>query len=541
MVVCNFCQRKETRNRHFNLPYTCNECEINNNNYINNEDEAIVNDDEIIFINSLGKQERINDNTELNIHVEIASGENNGSTTDTQNNVSRIKTVLENSDTININSGSMIKREHDAMGLIMTTIDMLHSQIEFLQEEIREKNLLIKILNHRNANDGQLVDVDLIEGSIISPSVETTSLSESTRISNYNEHDDPDYNEHSTPTYDCNMQRKIVDYNTTDEDINNTGISVLPVEMQLNDYRLKQREKFLNVNSNENSNSDQSDIILLSSTPINFTIVDEMDSLSTVPSDINDGDYSEEQLNLENLSDEPNSENPFDNRLQSITDLFVWQKHSSGAAAKIMNKMGYKGKGLGKTESGITEPISNKPKVFINDGKNNEEEKNIPKRKRLHILSDSMLNQMNEWKLSKHLDVVVDCHGGCTIQCVYTHLAPLLITKPDYVLLNIGTNDCTSKTSDEVLREITKLAEFIEFLLPDCCVIISLPTIRTDSKKANAIIGNYNFKIKRANFKHMLLENFNINESHISRKGLHFNGVGLRKMASNIISLTKQL
>ena len=41
-----------------------------------------------------------------------------------------------------------------------------------------------------------------------------------------------------------------------------------------------------------------------------------------------------------------------------LADKFTWEKHSSGFASKMLNKMGYKdGKGLGKEENGIKEPI----------------------------------------------------------------------------------------------------------------------------------------------------------------------------------------
>ena len=50
-------------------------------------------------------------------------------------------------------------------------------------------------------------------------------------------------------------------------------------------------------------------------------------------------------------------------------------------------------------------------------------------------------------------------------------------------MLHIGTNDCANKTSDEVLNEITKLAQHIE-------IVLSLPTMRTDSNRANVIIRN---------------------------------------------------
>ena len=86
------------------------------------------------------------------------------------------------------------------------------------------------------------------------------------------------------------------------------------------------------------------------------------------------------------------------------------------------------------------------------------------------------------------MDVSVSCHGGCTIRCMYTHLGEVLKTKPDYVLLHMGTNDSCNNTSDVILNEFIKLGEFLEMALPDSKVILSLPTIRTDNHKANTII-----------------------------------------------------
>ena len=45
----------------------------------------------------------------------------------------------------------------------------------------------------------------------------------------------------------------------------------------------------------------------------------------------------------------------------------------------------------------------------------------------MFTLSDSMLNQIDEIRLSKRLEVRVRCHGGCTIKCVYNHLPDVLL------------------------------------------------------------------------------------------------------------------
>ena len=59
--------------------------------------------------------------------------------------------------------------------IIKSTINKQHTYIEFLQEKIREKNLLIKMLNFRNANDGDKIDIGLLNENQLSE-VEITSM-----------------------------------------------------------------------------------------------------------------------------------------------------------------------------------------------------------------------------------------------------------------------------------------------------------------------------------------------------------------------------
>ena len=140
--------------------------------------------------------------------------------------------------------------------------------------------------------------------------------------------------------------------------------------------------------------------------------------------------------------------NSIDDVHTDLKERVLWEKHSTGFATKMLIKMNYGGKGLGKYENGIVEPI------IINESRTlgGEEE---PKKKLMYIASGSMLNQMDEKRLSTNsMDVKVRSHGGCKIRCMYTHLPEIFKDKPEYILFHIGTNDCSEKTSDEVLQEL---------------------------------------------------------------------------------------
>ena len=88
--------------------------------------------------------------------------------------------------------------------------------------------------------------------------------------------------------------------------------------------------------------------------------------------------------------------------------------------------------------------------------------------------------------------------------------------KPDYILLHVGTNNSTSSTTDEVMKELNLLKEYIELVLPSTSIIISLPTVRVDNSKAKVNIRNLNTKSKKSNY--MLLDNTNIREYNLGKR-----------------------
>ena len=185
--------------------------------------------------------------------------------------------------------------------------------------------------------------------------------------------------------------------------------------------------------------------------------------------------------------------------------------------------------------SNTQQNLLNQPKSNLNTSSSHKWPKNT-----LLIASDSILNQMDEKRLSGTMNVKVRAFGGSSIEDMHSYITPLLRKEPDYILLHVGGNDCASqKTSDEIICDLLELKTFIESKLPNCVIIISTLTERIDKRQAGVISKNVNAKLKLLDIH--LLNNDNIKQEHLGKKGLHLNKFGTCRIAMNIISLIKRL
>ena len=92
------------------------------------------------------------------------------------------------------------------------------------------------------------------------------------------------------------------------------------------------------------------------------------------------------------------------------------------------------------------------------------------------------------------------------------------------MIIQIGTNDALSLMSRDIQDNLLKLKSLINEKLPQCKVWLSIPTRRTDNKKATLTVSQ--------SMNHLLnlyidvFDNRNIKNRHLSRKGLHLNDSG---------------
>ena len=206
---------------------------------------------------------------------------------------------------------------------------------------------------------------------------------------------------------------------------------------------------------------------------------------------------------------------------------YRWEKSSNAVPRNNMDNMGYKGGGLGRKENGTTEALFHDTQNLFSDTDNNNNNK-----KRLMIFSDSMFKGIDKKEISKDLNIDMHCHGGCTIECMYTHVEQIGREKTDFARIHVGTSNCTPNTSDEVIAKLNELYEHVRNISPLTEVFLSLPTIRLDDHRANSILGNLNKKMRRSRLPH--IEHINITESHLSKGLLHLSERGKKRMTTNL-------
>ena len=126
--------------------------------------------------------------------------------------------------------------------MFSSTIEKLHATIEFLKSELEEKNLLVRTLLLRNANEGSFrIDDRLVDGNL--EGTETTSSVTETTVNIVNS-EVSDYS-HIISLNDDNFQN-INSNNNNNNNNNNTIHSVhsSPQFIPVNDF-----EELLNVNT----------------------------------------------------------------------------------------------------------------------------------------------------------------------------------------------------------------------------------------------------------------------------------------------------
>ena len=169
--------------------------------------------------------------------------------------------------------------------------------------------------------------------------------------------------------------------------------------------------------------------------------------------------------------------------------------------------------------------------------KNNNNNNSIKNRKNVFIVGDSMLNALEEKRLSNNKNFVkVKNHPGATSQDIIDHLRPIIRKKPDMIIVHAGTNDLTSNIN--YLHNVKAMVKEIQQdNNMETEIVFSSLFRRYDMKDGVKLVDDVNIRLK--NYCHQnnikLIDNSNITEELLGRKKLHPTKRGISLFARNIL------
>lgn len=188
-----------------------------------------------------------------------------------------------------------------------------------------------------------------------------------------------------------------------------------------------------------------------------------------------------------------------------------------------------------------TDANGNKEKNPANDNSENEsQDPGVWRKNTVLVLGDSMVSKINEKTQSRKYHMKVRSFSGANTRDLQDYVKPLIRTKPDKIIIVIGTNDIERKPVNEILRSMKLVMDMILQKLPDCHIIISEIIRRADSRlnvaelaKLNGKINTFNQNLKKMNVD--ILRQQNIIQEHLGNDGRHLNFNGNKQLACNII------
>ena len=150
------------------------------------------------------------------------------------------------------------------------------------------------------------------------------------------------------------------------------------------------------------------------------------------------------------------------------------------------------------------------------------------------IIGDSMLGGIDETRLR---NTKVRSHPGALIEDMFFQITPYLRKRPSNIICHIGTNNAKSDNADVIMEKLVKLKEYIMAWCPSAKIVFSSLILRRDDKHAAKVVDETNQKLKHLDTP--LLDNGNITEDFLGRRGLHLNYSGTKRLAMNLIKVLR--
>ena len=125
---------------------------------------------------------------------------------------------------------------------------------------------------------------------------------------------------------------------------------------------------------------------------------------------------------------------------------------------------------------------------------------------------------------------------GAGIDDMFHYVRPTVSTRPDEILLHIGTNDLKNKSPETFARSVVNLGNSIKRENNEIKLTLSSIINRSDDAFLEEKVKQYNELLVDlcSTNKWDLIDNNNINHSHLNNYGLHLNRKGTGALAKNI-------
>ena len=124
--------------------------------------------------------------------------------------------------------------------------------------------------------------------------------------------------------------------------------------------------------------------------------------------------------------------------------------------------------------------------------------------------------------------------SGAKIKDISNNLYELIHIDLKTVILHVGINNVVEDTPEDIYKDLISLKAKMEDRIPSCQVVISCLIRRSDNVKANKTAEKVNNFIKLAKLK--FIDNTNITDKHLGRRGLHLNQNGNIIFAKNLLN-----
>ena len=406
MTICNFCGKRETRNRIFKSPYTCNQCIADEHNYMDDDDES---NDDIIYIDSTGKKVKVTNEEEMEI---IAS-----------------------------TSVNCIDDYKDAL------LASLYSQVEFLRNELVEKNLLIRTLIIKNANtyqnSNEIVTNEIIDTELSSTLTESKdenvsllNASSSTKANSVeiNESEDDEMEDEDLSIFFKRIHQEFEDDKEMNIHQEFEDDKEMNIKFQLKYVREELHSRYIE-QIGKQSNIDFTNVIQESQHHKTASHTVDLQSISS----LNETCFSCTSMIGKNSE---NGEMGMEEKLRNIAGYGTPKIPRHDYATPCEN-------------DGWSEVNKISSKKYVNRTVRSS-----------LIIGDSMLRDIRGKRLSNKLykqKVYVKPHGGAKIGDIKHHAIPPMGYKPNHIIVHVGTNEIrTKKTAKGIANDVMKVCKTLK-------------------------------------------------------------------------------